>query len=164
MSIIMRKMQQSDALGFMNILNYYVKNTFNAYPEHEMGLSRFDVLYEDFKDYPNVCLYDEEAGMLGGYSYMHPYGKFSCFDHMALITHFIHPDYTGKGYGSKMLEHNINDAKERGLKVIFASISSLNEGSLNFHKKNGFVKCGHFKKALQKNGTFFDMVWVQLEI
>ncbi|MGD9808464.1 MAG: N-acetyltransferase family protein [Deferribacterales bacterium] len=164
MSVIMREIRQGDAEEFMEIVNYYIRNTFNAYPEHEMELKWFDVLYDDFKDYPNICVYDEDKGRLAGYMYMRAYRKFSCFDRTAEITYFISPEYTGQGYGSKMLTHAIAEAKKKGIKVILAHISSLNEGSLRFHEKHGFEKCGHFKNAVEKNGTVFDTVWMQLEI
>jgi phosphinothricin acetyltransferase len=60
-----------------------------------------------------------------------------------------------------MLNYLINEAKQKGVSSILASISSLNEGSINFHRKNGFVECGRFKKIGKKKEQFFDVVWMQ---
>jgi phosphinothricin acetyltransferase len=60
-----------------------------------------------------------------------------------------------------MLNHLVDKAKQKGIWSILASISSLNEGSINFHKKNGFIECGRFKNVGRKKGQIFDTVWMQ---
>ncbi|MGD0951544.1 MAG: hypothetical protein ABR985_03985 [Methanotrichaceae archaeon] len=48
-----------------------------------------------------------------------------------------------------------------GIVTVLASISSLNQASLAFHKKNGFVECGRFVGIGRKMGKGFDVVWMQ---
>jgi len=48
-----------------------------------------------------------------------------------------------------------------GITTILASISSLNEGSLAFHQKNGFRECGRFRDIGVKKGRSFDGIWMQ---
>jgi phosphinothricin acetyltransferase len=79
----------------------------------------------------------------------------------AEITYFIRPDCTGKGIGSIMLEYLLGGAREKGLHCILASISSLNEGSIRFHLRNGFSECGRFREVGKKRGKLFDIVWMQ---
>jgi len=55
----------------------------------------------------------------------------------------------------------IKEAKRKGFDTLLASISSLNEISLNFHLKNGFTECGRFKRIGKKFGQDFDEVWMQ---
>jgi L-amino acid N-acyltransferase YncA len=63
------------------------------------------------------------------------YSPFPTFSKTAEITYFIKPGYTGKGIGKKILDSLLAKARETGITSIIASISSLNEGSINFHKK-----------------------------
>lgn len=164
MSIEIREIRRSDAKDYIEVLNYYIRETYNAFPEDERGLDWFDKLYAEFHDYPNLCIYDKDKDKLGGYAYIKPYKDAPCYRHVVEVTYFIAPEYTGQGFGSKMLANIIERAKDMGLKVIMAQISSLNEGSLNFHAKHGFEKCGHFKNILQKHDKVFDIIWMQLEI
>jgi phosphinothricin acetyltransferase len=53
------------------------------------------------------------------------------------------------------------EGRKKGISVILASTSSLNEGSIRFHAKNGFTECGRFRNVGKKRGTFFDTVWMQ---
>ena len=60
-----------------------------------------------------------------------------------------------------MLDYLLAGAKKQGIATILASISSLNEGSIRFHERHGFVECGRFLKVAEKKGMVFDTVWMQ---
>ncbi len=83
------------------------------------------------------------------------------FSRVAEITYFMAPEYVGQGIGSQILERLLVWARENGITSILASISSLNPGSIAFHKKNGFVECGRFAGIGRKKGKDFDVVWMQ---
>ena len=48
-----------------------------------------------------------------------------------------------------------------GIDNFVANVCSLNEDSLRFHLKNGFVECGRLKRVGKKFDTDFDIVWMQ---
>lgn len=54
----------------------------------------------------------------------------------------------------------MNDAREKGITSILASISSLNTKSRNFLAKQGFQECGRFQKIGKKWGQDFDVIWM----
>jgi len=56
------------------------------------------------------------------------------------------------------------EGKKIGIKYLLASISSYNEQSLYFHKKNGFIECGRFINIAKKKEINFDVVWMEKEI
>lgn len=99
-----------------------------------------------------------------GFCSLKPFIPFSTFKETAEISYFIEPSEVGKGAGSQAL--NLLEAKGReiGIRQILASISSLNEQSLNFHNKNGFRECGKFKNVILKKNIHFDIIWMQKEI
>nr|WP_305309975.1 GNAT family N-acetyltransferase [Methanolobus sp.] len=86
------------------------------------------------------------------------------FSHTAEASYFLQPELTGNGLGSRILECLEAGGKERGVSCILAGISSLNDGSIRFHLKHGFMQCGRFRNAGKKNGMFFDIVWMQKDI
>ena len=83
------------------------------------------------------------------------------FRYAAEITCFIRPDLTGKGLGSEMLARLEEIGKEQGITTILASISSLNEGSIRFHARHCFYKCGRFAGVGVKKGVIFDTIRMQ---
>jgi phosphinothricin acetyltransferase len=83
------------------------------------------------------------------------------FSRTAEVTYFIHPDHTGKGLGKLLLGFLEKGAVEKGITNILANISSLNPRSIEFHQKNGFIKCGRLRNVGKKNGQEFDTVWMQ---
>lgn len=63
---------------------------------------------------------------------------------------------------TQILKQFIIEGKELGISNLLANISSLNEGSINFHKKHGFRECGRFKNIGRKFEKDFDVIWMQL--
>jgi phosphinothricin acetyltransferase len=149
-----------DQIAVIDIFNYYVENGFAAFPDHIMPYEAFQVYMQHAEDFPTLSAKDAN-GNLAGFAMLRPHNPQSAFISTAEITYFVHPDHTGKGLGSQMLDRLIKQARKQLIVCILASISSLNEGSIRFHQKHGFTKCGHFIKAAQKNGQFFDVIWMQ---
>lgn len=153
-------MTEDDAESFLEISNYYVSNGYQAYVETFFEKSHFDSLMQETRDYPTCFCIDEETGRAAGYSFVRAYNNFSTFSHTVKITYFLSPDYTGRGIGSAMLDILTKGCRARGVSVILASISALNQGSLDFHTRHGFVKCGEFENVICKNGFFFNEIWM----
>ena len=144
----------------IDIFNHYVLNSFAAYPEDKVPYEFFDKLLNMAAGYPTVIAKDKGARMIG-FGMLRTHSPFPTFSQTAEFTCFIKSEYTGRGIGSLMLEYLINEAKKKGIASILASISCLNERSIAFHKKKGFVECGRFKRIGKKKGQVFDVVWMQ---
>ncbi len=123
-------------------------------------MKSFDMLQKMSDGYPTVVAKDE-TGSVVGFGLLRPYNPFPAFSVTAEITYFVKAGYTNKGLGGLMLGHLVKEAKAKGISTILANISSLNDSSISFHKKSGFVECGRFQKIGKKNGQIFDVVWMQ---
>ena len=160
MEYIINPITIEDREPVIDIFNYYVENSFAAYPENKLPYQAFDMFLQMAKDLPTATI-KEENGKLLGFGMLRKYNPMPVFSHTAEITYFIDISHTGKGLGKIMLEYLEKEGRDKGINVILANISSLNPGSINFHKKNGFVECGCFKEVGRKNGKSFDNVWMQ---
>jgi phosphinothricin acetyltransferase len=147
----------------IDIFNYYIEHSFAAYPEKKVGYDFFERLLEISKEYPSIVA-KTRASEIVGFAFLRPYLSISTFRGTAEITYFILPKYTRKGLGEIMLAYLVEEAQILGVQNLLASISSHNEPSLNFHHKAGFVVCGCFRDVGKKNGTNFDIVWMQKQI
>ena len=149
-----------DRESIMDIFNYYVENSFAAYPESRLPYQAFDMFLRVSKGYPTGTIKDQ-TGKTIGFGMLRTHNSMPTFSQTAEVTYFIHPDHTGKGLGTMLLSFLERRGRERGVKNILANISSLNPGSIAFHQKNGFTECGRFRKVGKKNGRVFDTVWMQ---
>lgn len=116
------------------------------------------------KGYPAYVMKNNSTGEVVGFCFLKAHSPLPVFKHTAEITYFIGKDEVGKGIGKEALNLLEEEGKAMGIKQILASISSYNERSIEFHRKNGFLECGRFLKIGKKNGNIFDVVWMEKEI
>ncbi len=152
-----------DGRAIIDIFNHYVENTFAAYPESKVPYEFFGLFMNMSQGYPFLVAKDENGKVLG-FGLLRPHNPMPAFSRTAEITYFLAPEHTGQGIGKAMLDRLLAEGKERGITSILANISSLNPGSLAFHRKNGFVECGRFIGIGRKKGREFDVVWMQRRI
>ena len=155
------KMVDQHRGSVIDIFNYYIANSFAAYPEESVSYEFFDRFLDMARGYPAVVI-KEDAETIVGFVFLHAYRPGRTFCRTAEITYFILPDHTGKGIGTKVLGQLVSAAKEQGIDTLLANISSRNDESLRFHRKSGFVECGRFRQIGKKFGEDFDVVWMQL--
>jgi phosphinothricin acetyltransferase len=160
MEFSINPISHDDREAIMDIFNYYVENSFAAYPEHKLPYQAFDMLLQISNGYPTGVIRDSNSRVLG-FGMLRTHNPMPAFSQTAEVTYFILPDHTGKGLGKALLDYLEKGAIEKGITNILTNISSLNPGSIKFHQKNGFEECGRFRKVGKKNGQEFDTVWMQ---
>jgi phosphinothricin acetyltransferase len=160
MEYYLSPLSPEDREDVINIFNYYIENSFAAYPEKKVPYEFFDIFLQATAGYPTAIAKDENKTLLG-FGMLRPHSPMPTLSKAAEIAYFIRPEYTGKGIGFRLLEHLLSGAREKGFHCILASISSLNEGSIHFHLQNGFAECGRFREVGNKHGKSFDIVWMQ---
>ena len=156
---IIRPLDKEDNLQVMEIFNYYVENSFAAYPQEKLPLPFYDMLLASYQGYPHAAAVTR--GELAGFGGLRAYSPISTFRKTAEVSYFLSPVHTGKGLGSALLQHLADGATQSGIECLLASISSLNEASLRFHEKHGFERCGQLKRVGCKNGMEFDVIYMQ---
>jgi L-amino acid N-acyltransferase YncA len=149
-----------DGNAIIDIFNYYIENSYAAYPEHPVPYAFFGMFLEICRNYPSVIIKDPD-GTVAGFGMLRPHNPMPAFARTAEITCFIRQDLTGNGLGPRILANLEDGGRKQAISTILASISSLNEGSIRFHRKHGFSECGRFEKVGMKKGVVFDTIWMQ---
>jgi L-phenylalanine/L-methionine N-acetyltransferase len=94
-----------------------------------------------------------------------PIGMFKLFpltyraSHIAYLGGLaIHPDYSGNGFGLKMMQEIIDLTKQNDYKRIELSVATENFGAIKLYKKVGFEEEGVMRKYtyLKSEGRFLD--------
>ncbi|MDD2620639.1 MAG: GNAT family N-acetyltransferase [Syntrophomonadaceae bacterium] len=155
-----RKVNEKDGTKVIDIFNYYIENSFAAFPEKKLSHAIFQPLLEMAKGYPFYVIEKEADGVIG-FGFIGRYHQSEVFDRVAELTYFILPPYTKKRLGTRLFNILINEAKEMGIETLLASITSLNKASIDFHLAHGFKECGRFENIGKKQNTDFDVVWMQ---
>lgn len=159
----LQKMTEADRKAVMRIFNYFAENSFAAYNESIVPDQVFDHLFSISRGYMALTV-RTETDQVVGFALLRPFHPADSFRKTLEVGYFIMPEHTGQGLGTKILDKFIERAGELGAEILMASISSLNEQSLRFHQKHGFVECGRFKGIGIKKGQRYDMVWMQKNI
>jgi L-amino acid N-acyltransferase YncA len=155
---------RAHARGLLDVFNHFVEHSFAAYPHRRVGdelVTRFEAYAAD--DYPVLAVLGEDERVLG-FGAVHAFHPADSFRRTGEIGYFLHPDATGHGIGTALLDHLIAGARRRGIRTLLASISSRNEQSLAFHRRRGFVEVGRFRAVGEKFGQDFDVVYMQRDI
>jgi len=155
-------MSEDHGPEIMEIFNHYIENTFAAYPETPLPAPAFAMFLQMTKGYPAFAIMDGSRTV--GFCFLRAYNPMPAFRATAEITSFIHPEFTGRGIGKTALSKIEESAREAGISRILASISSLNDGSIRFHRAHGFSECGRFHSVGVKRGKVFDVVWMEKQI
>jgi L-amino acid N-acyltransferase YncA len=162
MKIRFERMAEGDREAVIDLFNYYIENSFAAYPEKKVPYGFFDRFLELTKGYPAFTVRDEESeDRVFGFAFLRAYHPMREFLRAAEITCFIEPGYTGRGIGANLLGRIVDEARGMGIDTILANVSSLNESSLRFHERHGFAECGRFMGVAKKKGQDLDAVWMQ---
>jgi phosphinothricin acetyltransferase len=149
-----------DCEAIVAVFNHYVEHDFSAFPARPVPPTMFGKLLESAAGYPTVTAKTSD-GCLLGFGLLRPHSPFPTLARTAEITYFVAPGETRQGIGSRMLTELERGARLRGIATILAPISSLNDKSLAFHAKHGFVEVGRFREVGLKKDRLFDVVWMQ---
>jgi phosphinothricin acetyltransferase len=153
-------MEEKHKPGVVAVFNYYIQNSFAAFPSRPLPEQMLDKFVDIAKAYPAVSVLDE-TGKVVGFAMLRPYYFEDSMKRTGEISYFLMPEATGQGIGSMILKQFIERAKLMGIDNILACISSRNIESINFHKKHGFEQVGLFKRVGRKFDQDFDIVWMQ---
>lgn len=159
MKYSLEPMAEKHRIHVIDIFNYYVENSFAAYPETRVDYDFYDRFLRMSKGYPALVVITQ-TGDVAGFGFLHAYSYASAFKRTAAVTYFISPQHTRKGLGKTILDELTEQARGMRIDHLLANISSLNQESLQFHRKFGFQECGRFSSIGNKFGKSFDVVWM----
>ncbi len=145
----------------IDLLNYYIANSFAAHPDQPMGYEFYDMLLAAAQaGYPALAVISPE-GQVTGFGLLRPWHPISAFRRTAEISYFLAPGQTRRGLGGLLLERLSAGGRAMGVDTLLASVNSHNQLSQAFHRKHGFVECGRFVRVGRKLGRDFDVIWMQ---
>lgn len=162
MELKIRNATKHDLPTLLEIINDTIKTSTAIYDYDVRTLEEQTAWFDRTLDAGMpIIVADIEGEVIG-------YGSYNIFrpkiGYQFSVEHSIYLDEKsrGMGVGGKLLGGLIYRAREQGLHTMIAGIDAANRGSIEFHKKHGFVEKGYLKEVAYKFDQWLDLVFMQL--
>lgn len=162
MDIIIRNATPKDLPVILEIINQAILTTTAIYDYDIRTLEEQTAWFEKMiEDGMPVIVAEHDKQVLG-------YSSYNIFKpkigYRFSVEHSIYLDdkSRGIGVGGKLLKSLIQRARESGLHTMIGVIDASNRGSIEFHKKFGFIEKGYLREVGYKFDQWLDAVFMQL--
>ena len=150
-----------DIAACTELYNYYIENTCITLEEEPVTPEEFGARAARItKDYPYIVARDG-AGKPIGFAYLDAFNPRSAYRCTADLSIYVDRACRGSGVGQKLYAEIERLGRERGIENLISIITSDNEGSLRFHRKNGFTEIGVMPAVAFKFGKYLDVSFFQ---
>ena len=150
-----------DIAACTELYNYYIENTCITLEEEPVTPEEFGARAARItKDYPYIVARDG-AGKPVGFAYLDVFNPRSAYRCTADLSIYVDRACRGSGVGQKLYAEIERLGRERGIENLISIITSDNEGSLRFHRKNGFTEIGVMPAVAFKFGKYLDVSFFQ---
>jgi phosphinothricin acetyltransferase len=95
MEYSIEEMSEEHRPQVVEIYNYFIENTFAAYPGTAMDDSIFDRFLALSQGYPSLVARDHDENVVG-FAFLQPYHPAESFRKTAVASYFILPEHTRK--------------------------------------------------------------------
>ena len=160
-TVTLASIAPEDIAACTELYNYYIENTCITLEEEPVTPEEFGARAARItKDYPYIVARDG-AGKPIGFAYLDVFNPRSAYRCTADLSIYVDRACRGSGVGQKLYEEIERLGRERGIENLISIITSDNEGSLRFHRKNGFTEIGVMPAVAFKFGKYLDVSFFQ---
>ncbi len=158
-----RPVEEKDIERCLEIYNYYIENTTITFEETPLTLQEFsDRIKRITKSYSFLVAEDEKTVV--GYAYFDVFNARSAYRHTADLSVYLDKNCLSKGMGSLLYKALENEAPKYRINNVVSLITSENEKSVAFHKKNGFSFKGELTDVGVKFGRVLSVLFYQKSV
>ena len=149
---MIRKATQHD---FDFIYDLHVHPQVNRFLFYEiMSKEEFKAIFNGLLEQDILYVYEEDSILMGMFNLMPKLHRCSHIADLGGVA--IHPSFSGKGCGHRMLHQIILLGKEKGILRLELGVSAINTKAIHIYQKAGFQKEGFLKKYIYlKNENLF---------
>jgi L-amino acid N-acyltransferase YncA len=145
------------------IYNHAILHSTSLYEYHERTAA---VMQEWFdvreRDQTPILGIEREPGVLAGFATWGPFRLRPAYKYTVEHSVYVDERFRGCGFGRRLLEAIIAEARRRDLHTLVAGIDASNAASIGLHRSLGFTCCGTVYEAGFKFGRWLDLEFWQL--
>ena len=165
-----RDAEEHDLPGILEIINEQVLNSAAIFVNDPLDLANRRAWFRSLKALGHPIFVavpssspDETMSLptVLGYTAYGPFRDKPGYKYSAETTLYIHECARGMGIGKALTQALIEHARGK-MHILIACTSGDNLGSIAFHERLGFERCGYIKEVGLKFGAWQDIVFLQL--
>ena len=153
-------MREDDLPVVLDIYNHYIVTTtvtFDPSPvSMETFLTRILLNHDVYKAYV-IRQMSETAG----FCFLSQFNKHESYNRTAEVGVYLKPEHVRQGLGTTAVAHLEQAAAVGGLRMLLASVSGENDGSMAFFRGLGWEQCAHFRRVGEKWNRVIDVIFYQ---
>jgi L-amino acid N-acyltransferase YncA len=162
--VIIREARSGDVAAITALYNATIPTTTSAWTESVQTESERQEWFEHQHGagFP-VLVADADGDVVGYAAYEHFRGAGKWPGYRFTVEHSVHvaEAHWGSGVGRSLIEHLVDHARAAGLHVMVAAIDGANTGSIEFHRRLGFIEVARMPETGHKFGRWLDLVLMQ---
>jgi len=93
-----------------------------------------------------------------GWAGLQPVSVRKVYEGVVEVTIYIESNHSGKGIGSSLMKHLVEQSEKAGIWTLYASIFPENTASIRLHVSAGFREIGYREKIAQLEGKWRNTV------
>jgi phosphinothricin acetyltransferase len=158
--MLIRDATEADLPGILAIYNRVIATSNAIYTETPSTLQDRQTWFAARRAANFPVVVAEDNGVLGFASF----GDFRPWPGYALsVEHSVHVNEAarGRGIGTALVQHLIEEAQMRGKHVMIGGIDAANAASIALHRKVGFTEAGVLREVARKFGAWLDLLFMQ---
>ncbi len=158
---MIRELVQSDIPELTKLYNHYIISGVETFETEvlteEQMLSRSMWIALD-----NPYFVFPKDNTIAGFCYAIPWKERPAYANTYETLVYVSPEFVRQGIGYSLMQNLISECRNRGCRVLIASIAASNLSALSLFEKLGFQKVSHFHEVANKFGQWHDVVEYEL--
>ena len=150
---MIRFLEKKDIPDVLTIYQLGIDTEIATFETITPAVDEWDKKYHPYLRY----VYEDNEQILGWVS-ITPVSSREVYKGVGEVSIYVHSHAQGKGVGTQLLQHLIEQAKLSGYWMLQASIFEVNTASIQLHKKVGFHVVGIRKGIARKNDKWMNTV------
>lgn len=152
-----REVALDDASRICKIYNYYIEHTVITFETAPISVEEMAGRIQDIIESGAPYYVGETEEGIVGYCYLNKWNGRSAFSTTKEITIYLDIHQTGKGYGSMLYSHLLQNIDKKRIHVLIAGICIPNDESVKLHEKFGFKQASFMKEVGWKFDQWRDL-------
>ena len=163
---MIRKVEIKDAPLIRDIYSYYVEKSSISFEYEVPSIEEFERRISNTLSFYPYLVYEEDSVILA-YAYASRLKERKAYSWNVETSIYVKNGFQRRGIGKELHKKLKEELKKMGILSMYACISAPvdeESNSILFHKYLGYKLCGRFSKCGYKFNSWYDIVWMQLDI
>lgn len=156
-SIRLTRLTETDLPFVLELYNYYTLHSTAVYFIEPITLEEVRAIVPIGNQLYRSFLIRDKNDDAVGFCYFNRFKDRPAFRVSVEVTIYLHPDQTGKGFGSEALRLLESYIRAEGFTNAVALIDSANDASIRLFRRHGYECCARIQSVAEKMGQLLTL-------